>query len=106
RAAGNLKVGRDPPVCAGFEIPNLEFAGKDDREGGGLDAADRSDVAGAGAEHALGDRTSAVDADQPIALASAASRVSETCKLRAIAETLEGFTNALGRHGLHPGALY
>src|SRR5690606_18843166 len=53
-ALGDVEGGGDAPVVAGLEVADLEFAVEDDGERGGLHAADGGDVAGAGAEHALG----------------------------------------------------
>ena len=94
------------PVVAGFEVSDFQLADIEDGEGGGLDAADGGDVAGAGAEHALRERAGAVDADEPVALAAATRGVGEAGHLRAIAKFFEGFLDATGGHRLHPRAFH
>ena len=104
-AFGDGELGGDAPEGAGLEIPDFQFAGEDDREGGSLHAADGGDVAGAGAKHALGEGAGAVDPDEPVALGAATGSVGEACHLGGFAEVFEGGVNALARHRLHPRAL-
>jgi hypothetical protein len=98
--------GSHAPVIPGAEVADFQLAGVDHREGGGLDTADGGDVAGAGAEHPLRQRTGPVDADEPVALAAAAGGLLEAGHPLAIAEVAEGLADALGGHRLHPRALY
>ena len=102
---GDGELGGDAPEITGLKVSDLEFAREDDRERGRLDAADGGDIAGAGAEHTLGEGAGPVDADEPIALGAAAGGVGEAGHLRAFAEILEGGIDAFGGHGLHPRAL-
>ena len=105
-APGDPEGGGDAPEVAGLEVADLQLAGVHDREGGGLHAADRGDVAGPGAEHALGEGARPVDADQPVALAAAAGGVGKALHLLAVPQVPEGLLDAGRGHGLHPGALH
>ena len=78
-AVGDVEGGDDVGVVAGDEVADFEFAVDDDGEGGGLDAPDGGDVAGAGAAavHAFGEGAGAVHADEPVGFAAAAGGVFE-----------------------------
>ena len=102
----NFECGGHAPVVAGLEISDFQLADVEDGEGGGLDTADGGDVAGAGAEHPLGERAGAVDSDEPVALAAATRGVGEAGHLLAIAKLLEGFLNTARGHRLHPRAFH
>src|SRR5581483_6586247 len=74
-ALGDVEGGGNAPERTRLEIADFHFPRHDDGEGRRLHPADRRDVAGARAEHALGQGAGTVDADEPVAFAAAARGV-------------------------------
>ena len=95
----------DAPVITGLKIADFELAIENDGEGGGLDPANGSNIAGPRTEHAFGQRAGAIDSNEPVALAATTGGVGQSLHLFGAAEVFEGLFNTLVRHRGHPQTL-